>query len=370
MAFEQIPIVDHHAHSLLREPPADRDAFRACFTESTDRRVIRDHIGTALFYRRAVRDLAAFYGVEGEDPLVAHCAARPLAERARTLFADARFEMLLIDVGFRPHDYLSLDELGALVPVRQVVRLEPEAESMIADCVDADDLLGRVLARVRAAKSAGCVGLKTVLAYRTGLAIRDHPAAEVDRGFVEAREAARRAGRIRLASKPLLDRLVREVCREAARLSLPVQVHCGFGDTDLLLPEADPTRLKALLDDPTCRDTELVLLHCHPFVAEAAWLASVYGQVSMDLSLTIPMLAHGAADAIRAALAHAPVSKILLATDAFSTPELYWVGARTMREALARALDRIRADGYLAAGEAEEVAAALLGGSARRVYGL
>jgi hypothetical protein len=368
--FEAVPIVDHHAHSLLRRPPADRDAFRAGFTESADPRVVREHLGTSLFYRRAVRDLAAFFGVEGEAALVAHCAARPLAERARALFADARFELLLIDVGYRPDDYLSLEELSAFVPVRRVLRLEREAEALVADAADADDLLARLLARVREARAAGCVGLKTILAYRTGLAVADHGAAAVARAFAAAREAARRAGRVRLASKPLLDTLVREACREAARLALPVQVHCGFGDADLLLPEADPTRLKPLLEDPGCRDLEWVLLHCHPFVEEAAWLASVYGNVSIDLSLTIPMLGHGAADAVRAALAHAPFSKVLLATDAFSTPELYWVGARAMREALGRALEGIRADGYLAAGEAEEVAGALLGGNARRVYRL
>lgn len=370
MAFESIPIVDHHAHSLLRVPPAELEAFRACFTESLDRRVLREHMRTTLFYRRAVRDLAAFYGVEGEAALVAHCTARPLAERAAALFADARFDMLLIDVGYRPDEYLSLEELAAFVPVRPILRLERVAEELIAEAADADDLLARLLARIREAKAGGCVGLKTILAYRTGLAIADHTPAEVARAFAEANETARREGRLRLASKPLLDRIVREASREAARLGLPVQVHSGFGDADLLLPEADPTRLKPLLEDPGCRDTEFVLLHCHPFVAEAAWLASVYGHVSMDLSLTIPMLGHGASDAIRAALAHAPFSKVLLATDAFSTPELFWVAARAMRDGLGRALGAIRADGYLTAGEVDEVASALLSGNARRLYRL
>lgn len=390
MALEAIPIVDHHCHSLLRRQPADVAAFRACFTESLDGRIIQDHLPTSLFYRRAVRDLAAFYGVvgpaagssdaagtgvggpgvEGEDALVALCASRPLAERAAALFADARFATLLVDVGYRPGEYLSPEELSAFVPVRTVLRLERVAEELLAEASSADDLLARLLGRVRAARDAGCVGLKTILAYRTGLRIESHPAAEVARAFAGAREEALRSGRVRLTSKPLLDTIVREVCREAARLRLPVQVHSGFGDADLLLPAADPTWLKPLFEDPACRDTAFVLLHCHPFVAEAAWLASVYGHVSMDLSLAVPMLAHGAADVLRVALAHAPFSKVLLATDAFSTPELFWVGARALREAVARALGSILADGFLAESEFEEVAAALLGGNARRLYGL
>ncbi len=370
MALEAIPIVDHHCHSLLRRPPADVAAFRACFTESPDGRIARDHLPASLFYRRAVRDLAAFYGVEGEDALVALCASRPLAERAAALFADARFDTLLVDVGYRPDEYLSPDELAAFVPVRPILRLERAAEELLAEASSADDLLARLLGRIRQARDAGWAGLKTIVAYRTGLRIESHPAAAVARAFEEAREAALRGPRVRLAHKPLLDTLVREACREAARLRLPVQVHAGFGDPDLLLPAADPGWLKPLLEDPGCRETEFVLLHCHPFVAEAAWLASVYGHVSMDLSLAVPMLGHGAADALRTALAHAPASKVLLATDAFSTPELFWVGARAMREAVGRALGRIRAEGFLRGEDVEEVAAALLGGNARRLYRL
>jgi predicted TIM-barrel fold metal-dependent hydrolase len=137
-------------------------------------------------------------------------------------------------------------------------------------------------------------------------------------------------------------------------------VHCGFGDSDLHLWRADPGYLKPLVE--RFRDTSFVLLHCYPFVREAGWLAHVYGNVFFDLSLTIPHVARPA-EALREALELAPFSKLLYASDAARTPELYYVAARWWRDALAEALPELLA-------EPEEAAHAILAGNARTVYRL
>ena len=80
-----------------------------------------------------------------------------------------------------------------------------------------------------------------------------------------------------------------------------------------------------------------MLLHCYPFVREAGWLAHVYANVWFDLSLTIPHVARPA-EALREALELAPVSKLLYASDAARTPELYFLAAKWWREALAEVL--------------------------------
>lgn len=95
----------------------------------------------------------------------------------------------------------------------------------------------------------------------------------------------------------------------------------------------------------------------------------MYPQVYVDLSLTVPFLAHRAADAIAQALALAPASKVLLATDAFSVPELYWVAGRHLREALDRALREVEQAGFLGE-DREEVARMLLHDNAATVYPL
>jgi predicted TIM-barrel fold metal-dependent hydrolase len=105
-------------------------------------------------------------------------------------------------------------------------------------------------------------------------------------------------------------------------------------------------------------------------VREAGYLAALYAHVFVDLSLTVPLTAHGSAAAFSEALELAPVGKVLFATDAHSIPELYFVGALHGRRALARALERLVGEDMLTAAQAEEAALAILRGNAARLYGV
>ena len=149
---------------------------------------------------------------------------------------------------------------------------------------------------------------------------------------------------------------------DATDRPLPVQVHAGFGDSDLHLPHSDPGYLKPLIE--RFRETPFVLLHCYPFVREAGWLAHVYGNVYFDLSLTIPHVSRPV-EALREALELAPVSKLLYASDAARTPELYYLAAKWWREALAEVLSA-----ELEPAEAEEAARLILRENAIGLYGL
>ncbi len=213
-------------------------------------------------------------------------------------------ELLFVDDGYpEPGEGTSWQELGELAgcEARPVLRIERVA---------AEDGPVAVVEEVAAARANGYAGLKTISAYRTGL--------ELDRlqaFVVEALEA-----------------------NEATGAPLPVQLHCGFGDSDLYLPRADPGHLKPVLD--RFAETPFVLLHCYPFVREAGWLAHVYGNVWLDLSLTIPLVSRPA-EMLRQALELAPVTKLLYASDASRTPELYYLAAKWWREALAEVLPEL-----------------------------
>jgi predicted TIM-barrel fold metal-dependent hydrolase len=188
---------------------------------------------------------------------------------------------------------------------------------------------------VARARTDGFAALKTIAAYRGGLDL-SRLGADVRDGLLAALEAN--------AADPL-----------------PVQVHCGFGDADLSLPLARPGLLKPLIE--RFATTPFVLLHCYPFVREAGWLAHVYGNVFFDLSLTIPHVARPAT-ALREALELAPVSKLLYASDAARTPELYYLAAAWWRDALAEVLPELSGD------DAEADARAILCDNARALYGL
>jgi predicted TIM-barrel fold metal-dependent hydrolase len=269
-----------------------------------------------------VRELAAFFDVEQtEESVFAHRTSREVAEYAASLLRATGTDWLLVDDGFPPPatgiEWQRLGELAA-ARARPILRLETRG----ADAAD----------HVTHARAEGFVALKTIAAYRGGLD-------RVSEHVVAALEA-----------------------NEAAGDPLPVQVHCGFGDSDLHLARADPSHLKPVIE--RFAETPFVLLHCYPFVREAGWLAHVYPNVWFDLSLTIPHVARPA-EALREALELAPFSKLMYASDAARTPELYYLGAKWWREALAEVLSAA-----LPAREAEQAGRAILRENALALYGL
>src|SRR5205814_9091130 len=66
--LKSVGLVDHHAHGILRERPT-LDEFRGPFSESPDPRQW-PHVATGLTYRRAMRELAAFFGCEPSEAAV------------------------------------------------------------------------------------------------------------------------------------------------------------------------------------------------------------------------------------------------------------------------------------------------------------
>ena len=286
-------------------------------------------MATGLTYRRALRELAGLFGCDAtEDAVYGYRLAADPAEYASKLLQATGTELLLVDDGFPPPGTgVEWRELGELAgcEARPILRIERVAEAGGIEAVRRE---------VPAARENGFAGLKTISAYRTGLELE-----RIHDFVVAALEA-----------------------NESTGAPLPLQFHCGFGDWDLYLPRADPGHLKPLIE--RFRDTPFVLLHCYPFVREAGWLAHVYGNVWFDLSLTIPHVSRPA-EMVRQALELAPVSKLLYASDAARTPELYYLAAKWWREALADVLVEALSDD-----EAEAAGRQILRENAVALYGV
>ena len=303
-------------------------------------------MATGVTYQRAMRVLAQHLDCEPTERAVyqRRLATDP-AEYASAMLRATGTELMLVDDGYPPADVgTSWQELGELAdcPSRPVLRIERVAEEAAGDALDA------VRAAVSGARERGYVALKTIAAYRGGLDLDAlGPSMRSDRlegfGMREALLAALEAN-------------------EASGDPLPLQVHTGFGDSDLFLPRASPGYLGPLVE--RFRATSFVLLHCYPFVREAGWLAHVYSNVYFDLSLTIPHVSRPAA-ALAEALELAPVSKLLYASDAARTPELYLLAAIWWRDALAAVLPEA-----LPAAAAENAARMILRENAQALYRL
>jgi hypothetical protein len=370
-----VPVMDQHCHGLCRSvATVDLLAWRRLFTESSDPEAA-DAVPTTAFYRRLLRRLAAFLGCEPtETTVLRERGRRETIDLVGALLRDARVETVLVDRGYPTGDLLpDADvEAAAACRVRPLLRLEPLLEGLVArhgSLSDVAEALRHELADVRA---RGFAGLKSIVAYRTGLDIEHWDDDAVAASFIAARLEAHQRGGVRLGWKPLLDTLLALSFSEAAEQELPVQFHVGYGDHDADLRLANPLHLRRVLETPSWRGMTVVLLHgCYPFTREGAVLTAIYGNVVLDLSYGIPFLSLAELRAVtRAALAAAPASRVVYSSDGLRVPELHWMSAHDARSVLAKILAEAVAEGELTPADATATANAVLRGNATRLYRL
>jgi len=367
--LDDIPILDHHAHPLSRaEATRDAAGFRQWFSESTDTQIHERHVPNTIFFRTAVRWLAEELECAPTlDEVLRARAARSYESWTRALFGQANIELLLCDYGYSGDQVLSHEEMQALLPceVRPILRLETLAEELIRGHARFEDMVEAFVQQVGAARAAGYAALKSIVAYRSGLAVAPVPKKEAKRAF-ESEKRAAEVETFRLTSKPLCDYLLLLAVQEAEKQALPVQLHTGFGDQDADLLWANPLHLRSLIEGTRA---PLVLLHAGwPYFRETAHLAALYPHVWLDLSLAVPFATAGIPAMIRDVLGMAPISKVMLATDAFTMPEIYWLAARWGRWGLGKVLDELVADSLLTAVEAGQAARRIMHGNARALY--
>jgi uncharacterized protein len=354
------PLVDHHCHGLVSRE-LDRPAFEALLTEARapgplGGSLLDSQIGLAL--RRwcpPLLDLPAHPPVED---YLARRAELGAAEVNRRMLAATGTRTFLVDTGYRPEPITGPDELAALAggTAREIVRLEAEAEELLAGGCPAGAFPGAFRERL-AARCAGAAAVKSVAAYRAGLAL----------DAAGALLGATAVGRRPRVADPVLHRFL-VWC--GVDLGLPVQFHVGLGDADVDLHRCDPLLLTGLLRATEPTGVPVLLLHNYPFHRHAGYLAQVFGHVFVDLGLATHNTGRGATALMSELLELAPFGKVLFSSDAFGLGELYVLGTVLHRRALARVLADGVADGDWTAADARRIAAAVGAGNAVRAYGL
>lgn len=371
-----VPVVDHHAHPLLRRQPLTPEAFRRYFSEAHDDELARSFVGTSAAYLWTLRQLARLLGVAPEEEAVIWWREGiGMADYTQQLMQPAHLDVILLDTGYPPPaESYSLDEMEALlrIPVRPILRLETLVQDLILQHDSLSAVSAAFDATVAAARRDGYAALKSIAAYRSGLQIERVEQQAAEEAFAQVRQRAVQTGTLRLDAKPLVDYFLWRALPHAAAQELPLQFHTGYGDPDLDLRLANPLHLRPLFEDPAVRAVPIVLLHeSYPYTAEAAYLAAVYPNAYLDIAFSLPPLGRSELRrAVETVLGAAPAGKVMCSSDGTCVPEHYWLGAVRARQVIGDVLGGMVSAGDLSGDEAQDLGTLVLRDNARRVYRL
>ena len=364
-AIGAISAVDHHAHLLAR--PGTAVGLAELLTESRDPAqiaAVRDHPA----FHRAVRELAAVLDVEPDEAALAAARREDFVSYVRRLLEACRLAAMFVDDGFGFPGALSLAEHTDLVghQVRRIVRIESEVEAASQGWPPFAESRDRFRRAIGKAFLDGAVALKTIAAYRCGLDLPDPDAGAASAAY----DLWRRSGSSRLTDAALVSYFVAEALDVSGDRHVPLQIHTGVGDADLLLAHADPALLQPHVDHGPLAGVPIVLLHTYPYIRHAGFLASLYPNIYLDLSLAVTLAPHRGPDLVLEALELAPATKVLFGTDASRQPELFLLATRWWRESLTQALARLLEADFIDRKYALRWAELILAGNAQRLYRL
>jgi predicted TIM-barrel fold metal-dependent hydrolase len=373
--IDVLPLIDHHCHGVVSRD-LDRAGLEALMSEGH-----RPVPGCSQFDKplglMVQRWCAPVLDLEphaAPDAYVARRMALGTAEVTRRLVGQSGAGMLILDTGLRATEILDVDGMTAAtgVPAREVVRIEAVMEEVARGGVTSGAALLQGFDARLVARAAGAVGLKSIVAYRTSFDIdQTRPGASEAALAGDFWLSALAEGTARRLEDETLIRYALwragELCRER---HFPLQLHVGFGDSDVRMPKCDPTVFTPFIARMEEWDVPITLLHCYPFIREAGWLTEVFSNVYMDIGVIQNFTGPAAPRILAEAMELTPFYKHLYSSDAFGLPELYCLGAKLFRNALARVLEGWIADGDVTVARAEAIASAVACDNARRIYRL
>jgi hypothetical protein len=326
-------VIDEHAHPFALEPgPLDLSLVSLDLVDAPGAAERRERTRPTFLWNALLRArLAARLEVDVEEVEAARAdAARDYEGYVRGLFSESGITEIVMDPAWPPGAEHRVAEYEALTGCRihLLLRIDTIVDSLLEEGVGFEELVRRFDETLEDRRAQGWKGLKTIIAYRTGLAV------DPNAGRAQAVESLAGGGPLKRRAKPLRDFLLRRALAFAAEAGLPFQFHTGFGDSDIRLSDANPLLLEELLRTPEGTAADIVMIHgSFPYHEEAGYLAASRPNVHVDFSLFNIFAPARLADRLLRLVELAPAAKVLAATDGFGLPETYWFAATLTREA-------------------------------------
>ena len=236
-----------------------------------------------------------------------------------------------------------------------------------------DDYLAFATETVERHKKGGAVAEKFEVAYLRSFNFGNPSKADAERVF-----AKYAAGGVPPDDeyKTVQDFLFRHIAADCGRLGLPVHIHSSTGAGSYFdVAGTNPLLLEPVLNDPSLRRTQFVLIHGGwPFTQEAQALL-LKPNLWIDMSLiTLLLPPRELASILRGWLSFMP-DRIMFGTDAspmgpdVGWEESAWLSNRSARDAIAIALTGMVRDREIPRDRAIDLARMVLRDNARALYG-
>ena len=380
------PVVDSHCHAFL--PERETNSFEQYLTLA-DHPVPRNDMINTFIYRQVVRELSRILDVKGgHEEIVEERHKRYKQDHVgyiKLLFEDANIETLLVDTGYPAEEFsgysIDLKDFSKLVPseVREIFRIDLVVYNVLKSQLPFDDAVERFHEQTRNAVKNGAVGLKSVIAYRTGLEIQRSAEDEVRKVYDKliAEAISGKSVRDILSSrtkhvKTVYDYFVFLGVEDSVKLDVPFQMHVGMGDAPFIdLRLANPILLHDLINDESGKSAKIVLTHGgYPYLEEAGFLVNAYPNIFLDLSETIPFISIGIKEKLLNIFEMTPTTKIMYGSDGYNIPELHWISSILTKKALSAALNGLLESKEIDEEWTHEIAKDILSENAKRIYKL
>ena len=389
--LSQLPVADVHCHPYTRKDTLTADEFTSvtAFGGSSAAYLAEGGIAVdaaalaglqqltrdTIYFRNMLHRLGELLDCAAEVEQVVAARNRAIAAEGYAayntrLLQSAGVSTLVMDFGYPvPNVPVAQFRAETGVEIAPIFRIEVLIAELLKESIAwgewrrrFDDTLSDALAH------QGFRGLKSIIAYRTGLDIS--PLSRNPDQGMQAWEAIQR-GTGGGAMKKLRDYCFCRALELCMEHRVPMQIHTGMGDWQVQLTACRPALLMDLLRFPTFRACRVLLVHTgYPYHAEAGYMANVLPNLWLDVSEGIPFAGQAARRIISEVLEMAPLSRVCYGSDAFGSPEPFAVSALLGKRALAQALESLIDDGMLSPSEAQAAAVQILSQNARDLYGL
>ncbi|WP_027415031.1 amidohydrolase family protein [Aneurinibacillus terranovensis] len=367
ISLNHVPAVDVHCHpyEANQEPYTNDEFVRKLSLAVIPNKTPEDYVrkekdpfqGTNMWMQILIKRLANYYSCEPTlEAVVAerNVRARNFRQYTRELFQDANLTGLIADFGY-PTPMLDREAYVDLCGARiwEIHRIEPLMVRLRQECDTFGEFAERFRAELNEAlKRHEVVGLKSIIAYRSGLEIAGKNETAALHQYAEFQDNER------AEVKALRDFCLHIAMEECTRSEKVMHIHTGIGDGEVVLPKASPSFLIDMLRDKSYQDTKVHLVHGgYPWVEEAAFIVSILPNVYMDISLQNPFAGHGVERILSQVFEFAPFDKVMYGSDAFTVPEMNWMGVHLFKECFEKVLhgwvdaDYMDVDTALAIGE-------------------